>query len=414
MARADAFGVPLVGRREEEAGRRQATTPDWGLIAGVLGLTTVGLIFVFSASFAVGQRLYGDPEFFATRQIAAAAIGLIGFVVLARMDYRRLRGLSPLILLVTVLGLVAVLAPGVGFEQNGATRWIQIGALPALQPSEFAKLGMIIYVAAWLASRREAIQHISLGVVPFAVMVGFFGFLIMAQPDLGTSLVLMLAAVAMLFTAGAALRHMAALGLIGSGVLFGIIYVFGYGLDRFTQFVSAESNPEAGGFQILQLAIALGSGGITGVGLGESRQKFFFVPSAHTDGVYAIVGEELGFIGAMAVLLIFLYVAYRGIRITMKAPDTFGALLGVGIVSWLMLQMCFNIGGITRTIPMTGIPLPFISFGGSALIASLAAAGVLVSISRFTLDGEDPDTQRGGGRRRDYARRIAGRGKSPG
>ena len=195
-------------------------------------------------------------------------------------------------------------------------------------------------------------------------------------------------------------------------MLFSIVAVAGYGLDRFTQFVSAESDPEAGGFQVLQLLIALGSGGLTGVGLGESRQKFFYVPSAHTDGVYAIIGEEIGFIGAILVLLLFAFFAYRGIRVAQRAPDTFGTLLAVGIVAWITLQAFFNVGGISRTIPLTGIPLPFISFGSSALVATLAGAGLLVSVSRFTVAAAVPSDDTPAPRRKDYAARSSWEGEA--
>ena len=397
MARAEALGrgAPFVARGgqlagrfvddEAAVGRRAAGSPDWSLIAVVLALTLLGLVFVFSASFAVGQQLFDDPRHFALRQLQGAALGGLAFLFFARIDYRRLRAFSPYIMAIAVLGLLAVLIPGIGVEQNGAKRWIQLGSAPPLQPSEFAKLAVVIYVAAWLTSRGDAIRHLTLGLIPFSLIVGVLGFLLMAEPDLGTSVAITAIAGIMFFVAGAAIRHIVALGLMGGGVLFGIVAIAGYGLDRFTQFVSAESDPEAGGFQVLQLLIALGSGGVTGVGLGESRQKFFYVPSAHTDGVYAIIGEEIGFIGTILVLLMFAFLAYRGIRIAQRAPDKFGTLLAIGIVTWITVQAFFNIGGITRTIPLTGIPLPFISFGSSALIATLAAAGLLVSVSRFTV-----------------------------
>lgn len=411
MARADVFHVPVIGRRREEAGRPIAGTPDWLLIVTVVALTLLGLIFVFSSSFAVGQQLFGDPRYFATRQLAGAGIGAAGFIFFALLDYRRLRAWSPLLLVVAIVGLLAVLIPGVGVEQNGARRWVQFSAsLPPVQPSEFAKFAVVIYFAAWLASREDAIRHVSLGVIPFAVIVGFLGFLIMAEPDLGTAITVTMIAGSMFFVAGAALRHIMVLTVAGGGVLLGIITVVGYGLDRFTQFVSAEADPEAGGFQILQLLIALGSGGLTGVGLGESRQKFFYVPSAHTDGVFAIIGEEVGFVGAMLVLLLFAFLAYRGIRIAQRAPDKFGSLLAIGVVTWIITQAFFNIGGITRTIPLTGIPLPFISFGSSALIATLAAVGVLVSVSRFSLQDEKREAP-AGRRKRDYAEPRAERGE---
>ena len=403
MASAEVLGALVVGQRQEETGRRIVGTPDWPLIATIIALTLLGLVFMFSASFAVGQQLFGDPRYFATRQLAGAGIGAAAFIFFATLDYRRLRGVSPLLMAVAVFGLVAVLIPGIGVEQNGARRWMQISdVLPPVQPSEFTKFAVVVYVAAWLASRGDAVRHVTLGVVPFSLIVGLLGFLIMAEPDLGTAITITIIAGVMFFVAGAALRHLLALTLLGGSVLFGIIAVFGYGLDRFTSFVAAESDPEASGFQILQLLIALGSGGLTGVGLGESRQKFFYIPTAHTDGVYAIIGEEIGFIGAIMVLLLFAFLTYRGIRVAQRAPDTFGTLLALGVVTWITTQAFFNIGGSTRTIPLTGIPLPLISFGSSALIATLAAAGVLVSVSRYSLQKED-NAERPHRRKQDYA-----------
>ena len=409
MAQAKALGAPTVGRLAEETGQRDGGAPDWPLIAAVVALTLVGLVFVFSSSFAVGEQLFGNPRYFAMRQLVGAGLGAAAFLFFAMVDYRRLRGLSPLIMGVSTLLLLAVLLPGVGFEQNGAQRWLQFGSAPPVQPSELAKLAIVIYIAAWLTSRGDAIRHVTLGVLPFSVIVGFIGFLIMAEPDLGTAVTITLIAGGMFFIAGAALKHIMVMTLSGSAVLFGIIGVFGYGLDRFTQFVSAESNPEAGGFQILQLLVAIGSGGLTGVGLGESRQKFFYVPSAHTDGVFAIIGEEVGFLGAVLVLLLFGFLIYRGLRVAMKAPDQFGTLLALGVVIWFATQAFFNIGGVTRTIPLTGIPLPFISFGSSALVSTLAGAGVLVSVSRYSIERDETQEKPGGPRLRDYAVQVIDR-----
>ncbi len=405
MAHINVLNAPRVGKLAEETGHREAGTPDWPLIAVVVTLTLVGLIFVFSSSFAVGQQLFGDPRFFAKRQLLGAGIGAVAFVFFAFLDYRRLRTWSPLIMAGAVLLLLAVITPGVGFQQNGAQRWIQFGSAPPIQPSEIAKLAIVIYIAAWLSGRGDAILHVSLGVIPFSVIVGFVGFLIMAEPDLGTAVTITVIAGGLFFIAGAALKHILVLVAGGGGVLFAIIGLLGYGLDRFTQFVSAESNPEAGGFQILQLLIALGSGGLTGVGIGESRQKFFYVPSAHTDGVFAIIGEEIGFIGAMFILLLFAFFIYRGVRIASKAPDQFGTLLAMGVVIWFATQAFFNIGGVTRTIPLTGIPLPLVSFGSSALVATLAAGGVLVSVSRYSIERDEPREEEPAGRLRDYVRR---------
>ncbi len=383
-----------VGRRIVRRLRRPASPPDWVLVGAVLALVFIGLIFVFSSSFAISQELHGNTRFFAVRQLIGAGIGLTAFFLLSRIDYRLWQRLSSPIIAVALLMLAAVLVPGIGHEENGAQRWIQIGSLPALQPSEFAKLAICVYIAAWLAAKGDEIKRVSLGLAPFCMIIGVIGGLLMLEPDLGTFAAIASIGVVMFFLAGAALRHLLMLFVGGSAVLFAIVVGAGYGMERIRTFFNAEAVAQEAGFQIINLVSTLGSGGLTGVGLGASRQKFFYVPSAHTDGVFAIIGEETGLLGALIVLAIFTLLIYRGIRAGMRAEDRFGTLLAFGIVAWFALQAFFNVAGVTRTIVLTGIPLPFLSFGSSALIASLAAAGILVSISRHGRgqlpDGADP------------------------
>ena len=364
-------------------GASNPAPPDWVLVGAVMALVFIGLVFVFSSSFAISQELHGNTRYFAIRQLIGAGIGLVAFLLFARMDYRIWQRLSSPIILLTLLLLLAVLIPGIGHEENGAQRWIQVGSLPALQPSEFAKLAICVYVAAWLATKGEEIKRIPLGLGPFCIIIGIVGALLMLEPDLGTFMAIACTAMIMFFLAGAALRHMLMLVAGGSLVLVAIIVGAGYGMERVRTFFNAEEVAQDAGFQIINLVSTLGSGGLTGVGLGASRQKFFYVPSAHTDGVFAIIGEETGMLGALIVLAIFAMIVYRGIRAGMRAEDRFGALLAFGIVSWFALQAFFNVAGVMRAIVLTGIPLPFLSFGSSALIASMAAAGILVSISRY-------------------------------
>ncbi len=380
-----------VGHRVIRRLRRSASPPDWVLVGSVLALVFIGLIFVFSSSFAISQELHGNTRYFAIRQLIGAGIGLAAFVLLARIDYRIWQRLSSPIIWISLLLLAAVLIPGIGHEENGATRWIQIGSLPALQPSEFAKLAICIYVAAWLANKGDEIKRIPLGLAPFCMIIGVIGGLLMLEPDLGTFAAIACTGVVMFFLAGAAIRHMFILLVGGSAVLFAIVAGAGYGMERIRTFFNAEEVAQEAGFQIINLVSTLGSGGLTGVGLGASRQKFFYVPSAHTDGVFAIIGEETGMLGALIVLSIFALLIYRGIRAGMRAEDRFGTLLAFGIVAWFALQAFFNVAGVMRTIVLTGIPLPFLSFGSSALIASMAAAGILVSISRHGR-GKLPET----------------------
>ena len=366
-----------------ETTRLRAGQPDSAILSLVVILVVLGLITVYSASFALGDLEYGNAYYFVARQALWAVIGTGLLVVLMRMDYRRLRPLSPLLMLAALLGLAAVLVPGIGVDRYGATRWIALGPLPPVQPSEFAKLALIIYVSAWLSGKQRNVRSFAAGFVPFVLMVGLVAGLVMAEPDMGTTIIIVLTTITLFFMAGGALTHLIALLSIGGVAASFLVLSGGYRMDRLFAFISPEADPSGRGFHILQLLIALGSGGVSGLGIGASRQKFFYVPSAHTDGVFAIIGEEMGFIGAVFVILLFAFLVYRGIRVMVNAPDNFGALLAIGVTSWIGYQAIINIGGITRSIPMTGVPLPFLSFGGSALAATLAGIGILLSVSRY-------------------------------
>jgi cell division protein FtsW len=368
------------------AGSLRAAAPDYALMALVAVLVVVGILAVFSSSFAEGHRLYGDVNYFVLRQAMWAVIGLILMVTLMRTDYHILRQASPFLMVIALGSLIAVLTPGIGVEGNGARRWIQLGPLPQLQPSEFVKLAMIIYISAWLTARGKEIRHFNAGMLPFILLVGAVGGLVILQPDMGTAIVIVLTTITLFFIAGGELRHIA--GLLGAGLIIGVVLIISgdYRADRFSAFLGAEDDPLGSGFQILQLSIALGSGGLDGLGWGVSRQKFFYIPGAHTDGVFAIIGEELGLLGTLGVMLLFAFLIYRCFRVILNARDQFGMLLATGVTVWIAYQALINIGGITRTLPLTGIPLPFISYGGSALAALMAGVGILLSVSRYGLD----------------------------
>ncbi|HZP58186.1 MAG TPA: putative lipid II flippase FtsW [Dehalococcoidia bacterium] len=367
--------------------RLRIGSPDYLIMLTVGVLVVLGVITVYSSSFALGILEFGDANYFVFRQVLFGVLGAGVMIALMKTDYRQLRVISPLLMLAAIFGLVAVLLPGIGLERNGATRWIAVGGpVPPLQPSEFAKLALIIYVSAWLAGRGEHVKAFWTGFFPFVVLVGLVAGLVMLEPDLGTTIVIVLTTMTLVFVAGASLTHVFAFAGIGSVVASLLILTGEYRADRLFAFISAEDDPGGRGFQTLQLLIALGSGGIHGLGLGASRQKFFYVPGAHTDGIFAIIGEELGFIGCAAVIVLFAVLLIRGFRVILRARDDFGSLLAVGIVSWIGYQALINIGGITRTLPLTGIPLPFVSYGGSALLAMLAAVGILLSVSRYGVD----------------------------
>jgi cell division protein FtsW len=364
------------------------------MVALVAALVVLGLLTVYSASFALGIVAFDDSHYFVVRQALWALIGLALLVGLASMDYRLLRYVSPLLMLAALVALAAVLVPGIGIEQNGASRWIAMGPLPPIQPSEFAKLALIIYVSAWLAGKGTSVRSFALGFVPFVTMVGMVAGLVILEPDLGTTIVIVLTTMTLFFVAGASLAHLLTLLAIGGVAAAFLILASGYRADRMFAFFSAEDDPAGRGFHTLQLLIALGSGGVGGLGLGASRQKFFYVPGAHTDGVFAIVGEELGFIGAVVVIALFALLIYRGFRVIVRAPDQFGSLLAVGVISWIAYQTLINVGGITRSIPLTGIPLPFLSYGGSALAATLAGIGIVLSVSRCSRERRSAESGR--------------------
>ncbi len=374
---------------------RRRHAPDYGLLTTVLVLLILGLIFVYSSSYVLAEVEHGDANHFVKRQMIFAALGLIGLVIVMQFDYSYLRRLSPLLMLGALIGLGAVLVPGLGVESNGALRWIQIGPLPPIQPSEFAKLAVLIYMSAWLASRGDSLQNFSLGVLPFVGMVGLIGALVMLEPDLGTTAMIAIITGTLFFIAGARLVHVVA--LVGSGSVMAVMLIItgGYRMDRILSFTDAESDPTGVGFQTLQLLVAFGSGGLWGHGLGVSRQKFFYVPGSHTDGVLAIIGEEIGFIGILVVFALFMVLFWRTWRIMRRAADTFGSLIAAGVLAWFAFQLIINVGGVTRLIPLTGIPLPFLSAGGSSLFVSLIAVGLLLSVSRYATFAPQPATTRG-------------------
>jgi cell division protein FtsW len=365
--------------------RLRAGKPDYAIILTAFTLVIVGLIFVYSSSFAIALAHYDNVNYFLIRQLAFAILGAIAMFFFMRFDYHRLRMLSPLIMLAAVVSLAVVLV--IGSDAYGSRRWIQFGStLPPLQPSEFAKLALVIYISAWLASHHRDLKSAAAGLFPFIFVVGSVTGLILAEPDMGTAAIIAITTAMLFFIAGGSLLHIFTLGAIGGVAAALLILVGEYRSDRVFAFLAAEDDPSGNGFQVLQLLIALGSGGVEGLGLGVSRQKFFYVPGAHTDGVFAIIGEEAGVIGTLIVIGLFAYLVFRGFRVAMKSRDEFGYYLSMGITCWIAVQALINVGGVTRTIPLTGIPLPLLSYGGSSLITTMAAIGVLLNVSRFSKD----------------------------
>lgn len=361
-------------------GEQTAGRPDFALLilTGVLIIT--GLITVYSASFVIGLAQYGDPNYFILRQAMWAGLGLVLMVGAMQIDYRLLRTMAMPIMAITIVMLLAVLV--MGTEGGGARRWLGTGPY-TIQPAEFAKLAVIIYLAAWLAAKGSSIKSLENGLVPFVIIIGSVATLIVLEPNLGTALIILLVTVTMFYIAGATWLQMGALGVTGFVSVAFLATAAGYRLDRLFSYFNAESDPLGRGFQTLQSLISIGNGGLTGLGLGTSRGKFFYIPESHTDGVFAVLGEEAGFIATSAVVLLFVILMVRGYHVARQAPDDFGTLVASGVTTWIAVQALLNIGGVTRVVPLTGVPLPFLSYGGSALAAVMLAMGVLLNISRY-------------------------------
>ncbi|MBL5767864.1 stage V sporulation protein E [Heyndrickxia sporothermodurans] len=358
------------------------SNPDFMLIIVTLTLLTVGLIMVYSASAIWANFKFDDSFFFAKRQLLFAGVGVIAMFFIMNVDYWTWRSWAKVILIGCFLLLVLVLIPGIGMERNGSRSWIGVGAF-SIQPSEFIKLAMIAFLAKFLSEQQKYITTIKKGLLPSLSLVFLAFGMIMLQPDLGTGTVMLGTCIVMIFIAGARIFHFVILGLIGVGGFVALILSAPYRMARITSFLDPWQDPQGTGFQIIQSLFAIGPGGLFGLGLGESRQKFFYLPEPQTDFIFAILSEELGFIGGTFVLLLFSLLLWRGIRIALGAPDLYGSFLAVGIISMVAIQVMINIGVVTGLMPVTGITLPFLSYGGSSLTLMLMAIGVLLNISRY-------------------------------
>ena len=348
-------------------------------------LTMAGLVMVLSASSVSAFAEYGSSFLFFKRQLMYAVMGSAALLAAARLPYRVWQRAWVPLFGVSVLLLVLVLHPSAGTTVGGAARWIQVGPV-SLQPSELAKFAVVAACASILALNVKTLESDpGRWIVPLAFIVGGVSLLILFQPDLGTMMVIALTSFVLLFVAGVRLRLLLSSAVLSSAVGLALIMGEGYRRARFLSFLHPWADPRNTGYQIVQSLIALGSGHVFGVGLGASRQKWMYVPNAHTDFIFSILGEELGLIGELIVLALFGALVYAGIRIALRAPDGFGRLLAAGITAWLGLQALVNLGAVTGLLPITGVPLPFVSFGGSSLIVSLGAVGVLLSIGRAAL-----------------------------
>ncbi|MGQ0549583.1 MAG: putative lipid II flippase FtsW [Armatimonadota bacterium] len=356
--------------------------PDLILFAAVSALAGLGLVMVYSASSAVAFDRLDDSAYFLKRQAMWIALGL-GAMWLARsVHYQRLRAYTVPLLLFAAVCMVAVLIPGIGRVAGGARRWITAGPF-SFQPVEIAKLAMVLYLSHIVTRRGAAIRDFRGGVIPPLALTAGFGLLVLRQPDMGSALLLGAVTIVVLFLAGARVFHLAGVAVAAVPVMALAVAAADYRLARVVAFLDPWRDPQGSGFHIIQSLLAFGSGGILGVGLGASRQKFFYLPERHTDFIFAILGEELGLLGTIGLLVLFALLAYRGWRIARAAPDRFGALLASGITATIVAQALLNMGVATGVLPVTGIPLPLVSFGGSSLVVTMFQVGILLNISQY-------------------------------
>jgi len=363
--------------------RERMSKPDYMLALTVFLLSLFGIVMIYSASTVVAQESFGSSYYFALHQIRSLLIGLGLMIGVYFIDYRFWRKIALPLFLANIILLLAVYLPGIGKSFGGAHRWIGIGSF-IFQPSELVKLTFLIYFASWLEKKGGQVRNFASGFLPFIVLMIVLGVLIMGQPDLGTLSVIAITAVIIYFISGARYKHIAAI-VAGAIVLFFIlIKIEPYRMQRFLVFLNPSNQTLGAAYHINQALLAIGSGGLWGLGFGQSKQKYLYLPQAHTDSIFAIIAEELGFLRVSLILAVYVFIAWRGFKIAREAPDNFAKFLAAGITIWIIIQALINISAMLNIIPLTGVPLPFISYGGSSLIINLVAIGILLNISKYS------------------------------
>ncbi len=354
---------------------REYGQPDYIFFVLVVVLALFGILMVYDSSIAIAIRDFSNPYYYVLEQLRWLVLGSIAFVVFSKIDYHRWYNLALPMLTVTIGLLIAVFLPGIGVKAYGAHRWINLGFL-IIQPAELTKLVMIIYLSAWLSLPEKG------RFTAFLMLIGIVAGLVLMEPDMGTTMIIVSISLLLYFFSGAPIRHILSVLPFGALGVAGLIMAAPYRLQRLMTFLDPDSDPLGASFQIKQVTLALGVGGWFGLGIGRSKQKFEYLPEANTDSIFAIIGEELGLIGGVVIIGLYMLLVWRGYRIAKYAPDKFGRLLALGISSWIGIQMCMNMASMVALIPLTGIPLPLISSGGSSLIILLAALGIVMNISR--------------------------------
>jgi cell division protein FtsW len=377
------FASAEVARPLRARPRAPLAPPDAWLFATVAGLIAIGIVMVFSASSATAYADYHDTAYFLKRQLVWLAVGGVFAYAAYRVDYTKLKRISPALLAVTFVLLLLTLVPHIGLQTGGARRWLGFHAI-SFQPSELAKLAIVLFFAAKLSTLGEDVRSLTRGVVPLLFVAALIAMPIFVEPDMGTASLVAFTAIGMLLCAGMRFEHLVLVALV---MLPGAVMAIGtspYKRARVLAFINPWKDPENTGFHIVQSLLALGSGGIFGVGLGASRQKFFYLPEAHTDFIFAVIGEELGLLGTLGVLALFAAFAIRAFTIAQRTTDRFGFFLICGCTMLIVIQAFINIGVVTSSWPVTGVPLPFISFGGTSLVVNMVAAALIMNVARRT------------------------------
>lgn len=351
----------------------QESKIDRTLFLFTIGMTFFGILMIFDASSVIAVQEFGDKFLFARLQSFWAVLGLFLMLLVSKINYHFWRKLAFPLFLISVFFLILVLIPGIGLRLLGGRRWLGIGEF-TFQPSELAKVFFVIYLSSLFQKSKNFWQ--------FLIPTGLVGALVIMQPDLGTTLILIFSAFVVYFISGAGILEIGliSLGVVGSTLIF--IFFSPYRLLRLKVFLNPTLDPQGASYHLRQILLALGSGGLWGRGIGQSRQKFLFLPEATTDSIFAIIGEEMGFVGALGILLVFWFFLVRGLKISSAAPDRFGQILAVGLTSTIFIQAFLNLGSMVSLVPLTGVPLPFISYGGSSLLVTLISIGILLNISK--------------------------------
>ncbi|MBN1483505.1 MAG: putative lipid II flippase FtsW [Chloroflexia bacterium] len=391
----------------------RAGSPDYWLLAIFGAILVLGLVMLYSASFvSAAYEHEGGSMYYLGRQLRWVLLGALGALVAMRVDYRFWRRFSVSGMVVVVLLLLAVvlLPEAIVPEINGAKRWFKIGPFSA-QPSQLAYLVFVVYIADWLSKRGQRLRRVAYGLVPFATILGLLAGLMILEPDMGTAVILVLIGAVVFLVAGADLKQFTLAGLLGGGIFLLLARFAPYRWARLMAFINPWDDPTGIGYHLVHNQMALGTGGLFGVGLGQGRQKFYWLPSAYSDSIFAVIGEELGLLGCLLFIALFLWVAYRGYTIALRAPDRYGLLLGVGITSWISFQALLNMMVVAGLLPFTGMTLPFVSYGGSSLASCMTAMGILLNLSCYE-NTREPSYARPHRRRGDWWTRLSRPGRS--